>query len=310
MPQSSPPPREHDRFPYSPIVDRAPLRWPNGARVAVWVIPNIEHYEYIPPAASFRVFPRTPAPDVREYSYRDFGNRVGMWRMLDVIDEHAIPCTVSLNVGVLEHYPEIVVEMEARGFDYLSHGTYNTRVIVDMDEPEEREFLEVCDRVLERHTGQRFRGMLAPYIMGNWITPDLMAEHGMLYHADWVHDERPAPLVVRGGQRFVAMPYSFLLNDGKLYRKHYEVEAYFARTLRSFERLDREGASGGRVMAMAIHPFLVGQAHVVRHLSRLFAHLRDRGAWIATASDIVDHYLATAYDSDLALIERSRSGSA
>ena len=294
----------HDRLPYTPLPDRKPIRWPNGERVAVWIIPNIEHYEYIPPKASFRVFPRTPSPDVREYSYRDYGNRVGMWRMLEAIDEFAVPCTVSLNVGVLEHYPDVVAAMQDRGFDYMSHGTYNTRVIVDMDEAEEREFLEVCDRVLERHTGSRFKGMLAPYIMGNWSTPDLMAEHGMTYHADWVHDERPAPLIVRGGQRFVAMPYSYLLNDGKLFRGHYEVEAYFDRAMRSFDRLNREGESGGRVMALAIHPFLVGQAHVIRHLGRLFKHLRDSGAWIATAGDIVDHYLATGYDDDLALSAR------
>jgi len=294
----------HDRLPYTSLVDRKPIRWPNGERVAVWIIPNIEHYEYIPPTASFRVFPRTPSPDVREYSYRDYGNRVGMWRMLDAIDAFDVACTVSLNVGVLEHYPDIVAAMQERGFDYMSHGTYNTRIIVDMDEAEERDFLEVCDRVLERHTGTRFRGMLAPYIMGNERTPDLMAEHGMTYHADWVHDERPAPLIVRGGQRFVAMPYSYLLNDGLLYRKHYEVEAYFDRAMRSFDRLNREGASGGRVMGLAIHPFLVGQSHVVHHLERLFKHLRDGGAWIASASDIVDHYLATAYDDDLALSER------
>ena len=296
----------HDRLPYTPLPDRKPIRWPNGERVAVWIIPNIEHYEYIPPQASFRVFPRTPSPDVREYSYRDYGNRVGFWRLLEAGDEYQIPYTISLNVGVLEHYPEIGAEMRARGFDYMSHGTYNTRVTIDMDEAEEREFLEVCDRVLEQHTGSRFKGMLGPYIMGNERTPDLMAERGMTYHADWVHDERPAPLIVRGGQRFVAMPYSYVLNDGPLFRKHYEVEEYFNRAMRSFDRLNREGESGGRVLALPIHPFVLGQPHRIRHLKRLFKHLRDGGAWIASAGDIVDHYLATAYDDDMTLIEENR----
>jgi hypothetical protein len=148
--------------------------------------------------------------------------------------------------------------------------------------------------------------MLGPYIMGNARTPDLMAEQGMSYHADWVHDDRPAPLIVRSGRRFVAMPYSYVLNDGPLFRHHYEVDAYIDRARRSFDRLDREAASGGRVMALPLHPFVMGQPHRIRHLKRLFAYLRDRGAWIATASDIVDHYLRTAYDDDVALIEEHR----
>jgi allantoinase len=296
----------HDRLPYTPLADRKPIRWPNGERVAVWVIPNIEHYEYIPPTASFRVFPRTPSPDVREYSYRDYGNRVGFWRMMEAIDEYRVPCTVSLSTAVLEHYPDVSAAMQERDFEFMSHGMYNTRVVVDMDEQEEREFLETCDRILERHTGRRYRGMLGPYIMGNWLSADLMAEQGMTYHADWVHDDRPAPLIVRGGQRFVAMPYSYVLNDGPLFRRNHEVEGYFDRAIRSFDRLDREGADGGRLMCLPIHPFLVAQPHRVRHLKRVFAHLRDRGAWIATGSDIVDHYLDTVYERDLELIEENR----
>ncbi len=295
----------HDRLPYTPLADRKPIRWPNGERVAVWIVPNVEHYEYIPHVSTW-AFPRTPSPDVREYSYRDYGNRVGFWRFIETVDEFAVPCTVSLNVGVLEHFPEIGAEMRARDFDYLSHGIYNSRAVYAMTEEEEREFLDVCDRVLERHTGQRFRGMFGPLATGNWRTPDLMADRGMIYHADWVHDERPAPLSVRGAKPLVAMPYNYVLNDGPLFRKHYEVETYFDRATRSFDRLHREAASGGRVMALPIHPFVLGQPHRIRHLRRIFQHLRDRGAWIATASDIVDHYLATTYDHDVELIEENR----
>jgi allantoinase len=295
----------HDRLPYTPLVDRSPIRWPNGERVAVWVVPNVEHYEYLPDEPSW-VFPRTPSPDVREYSLRDFGNRVGFWRLMEAVDACAVPCTVSLNVGVLEHFPEIGAAMRERGFDYLSHGTYNSRVVYALDEAEERELLAVCDRVLQRHTGKRFRGMFGPLATGNWRSPDVMAEHGMTYHVDWVHDDRPAPLLVRGGGRLVAMPYNFVLNDGPLFRQHYEVESYVARAMRAFDRLDREGGSSGRVMALPIHPFVLGHPHRVRHLMRLFTHLRERGAWFATASDIVDHYLATAFDDDLSLIAEGR----
>ena len=119
---------EPNLVPYSPILHRPPLRWPNGARVALWVVPNIEHYEYLPKFVRTRdPWPRSPHPDVLGYSQRDYGNRVGLWRLFEVTDALGIRCTVSLNMAVLEHFPEILGAMEARGWEYMSHGIYNTR---------------------------------------------------------------------------------------------------------------------------------------------------------------------------------------
>ena len=113
---------------YSPILHRPPLRWPNGARVALWVVPNIEHYEYLPKFVRTRdPWPRSPHPDILGYTQRDYGNRVGLWRLFDVTDALGIRCTVSLNMAVLEHFPEILGAMESRGWEYMSHGIYNTR---------------------------------------------------------------------------------------------------------------------------------------------------------------------------------------
>ena len=296
----------HDRLPYSPMADRRPIRWPNGEGVAVWVVPNVEHYEYLPPEGTRDPYPRTPHPDVRKHSYHDFGNRVGFWRTLEAFDRYEIPCTVSLNVAVLEHFPDIAAEMQRRGWDWMCHGTYNTRFATGMEEDEEREFLEVCNRVLERHTGSRFNGMLGPFITGTWNSPDLMAEAGMTYHADWVHDDRPSPLITRSGKPFVALPYTYLLNDGPLFRSHYEGADFADRCIRAFDQLNAEAATGGRTMCISVHPFVFGQPHRVRHLERLFAHLRQHGAWIARATDIVDHYIEHHHEDDLALTERLR----
>ena len=118
------------RVDYSPIIDRPILKWPGNARVAVWVAPNIEHYEYLPDYDGLRnPWPRVPYPDVQQYSHRDYGNRVGFWRMLEVLDKHGIKCGVSLNMAVLEHYPEIAEAMVERDWDFMSHGIYNTRYI-------------------------------------------------------------------------------------------------------------------------------------------------------------------------------------
>ncbi len=291
----------HDRLPYSPIVDREPIAWPGGARVAVWVVPNVEHYEYLPPGGAADPYPRTPHPDVRRYGYHDYGNRVGFWRMLEVLDRHEIPATVSLNAAVLDHYPEIAAAMIDRDWDLMSHGLYNTRFLTGMDRTEERALLDACNRVLERHTGRRFTGLLGPYISGNQATPDIMAEVGMRYHADWVADERPAPLRTADGSRLVALPYSYELNDAPLLmRSSIEGEEYARRCIAQFDRLVADSADGGRMMALPLHPFAIGQPHRVGHLDRVLEHLRRHGAWVATATAIVDHYLEHTYDADLA----------
>ena len=294
----------HDRLPYTPIVDLEPIQWPGGASLAVWVAPNIEHYEYLPPAGPVNPYPRTPHPDVRKYGYHDYGNRVGLWRFLEVVDRYEVPCTASLNVAVLDHYPEVAEAMVERSWDLMSHGLYNTRFVTGMSEDEERAFFEACNAVLDRHTGRRFDGILGPFITANWRTPDLLAEAGMRYHADWVHDDRPSPLKTRSGARVVALPYTYELNDGPLLRSHVEGPGYAERCIAQFDRLHEESEAGGRMMCLSLHPFAIGQPHRIRYFEQVIRHIREHGdVWIATASDIVDHYLAHYYDQDLGLAE-------
>lgn len=298
----------HDRLPYSPIVDRQPIQWPGGARLAVWIVPNVEHYEYLPPPGSADPYPRTPHPDVRKYAYHDYGNRVGFWRMLEVFDRHEIPCTVSLNVAVLDHYPEIAAAMIERDWELMSHGLYNTRFVTGMTEDVERAFYEECNEVLQRHTGGRFAGMLGPYITANSHTPDVMVEVGMRYTADWVHDERPAPIRTRSGRPLVALPYTYELNDAPLLmRSHVEADAYEGLCRDQFDRVYRDAADGGRVLCLALHPFAIGQPHRIGALDRVLDHFRSHdGVWIAHASAIVDHYLAHHHGADLDVAEGGR----
>jgi allantoinase len=300
----------HDRIPYSPIVDRMPLHWPADAKIALWVVPNIEHYEYLPPPGPVDPYPRSPHPDVRKFAYHDYGNRVGFWRMLDVLDEYAIPCTVSLNVAVLDHYPEIAAAMADRSWDLMSHGLYNTRYLTGMSSEQQWAFLEACDEVLHRHTGRTFSGMLGPNITATDDTPDLMAARGMRYHADWVHDERPSPLLTARGARLVALPYSYELNDAPLLmRSHVEGDGYVDRCLRQLDRLLDEPDAGGRMMCLPLHPFAIGQPHRAAHLDRLLRAVRERpNVWVATASQLVDHYLEHGYDDDLAASTGSDRG--
>ena len=289
------------RVAYSPIIDRPKITWPNHARVAFWVAPNVEHYEYLPDYDGQRnPWPRMPYPDVREYSYRDYGNRAGFWRMTEVLDTYQITCCVSLNLAVLEHYPEIGEAMVKRNWDFMSHGIYNTRYLNTYTEEQERAFYQDCIATLKRHTGKQLKGMLGPAISGTERTPDLMAEAGLIYHTDWMHDDQPVPIQVQSGT-LISVPYSVELNDASTFRQHYEGD-YFVRMCKAqFDQLYKEGADSGRVMCIALHPYLIGQPHRVKYLDQILNYVMSHdGVWQTTADEIAEYYIAHYYDQAIA----------
>jgi len=152
-----------NRMDYLPIIDRPIIKWPNNARVAFWVAPNIEHYEYLPPLDGARnPWPRSPLPDVQQYSLHEYGNRVGFWRLLEVLDHYKIRCSTTLNIGVLQHFPEIADAMLARDWTFVNHGFYNTRYITTFSEEQEREFFQRCRETFTRLTGRELRGSRDP----------------------------------------------------------------------------------------------------------------------------------------------------
>lgn len=293
-------PTEDDYVAYSPIVDRPPVRWPNGHRVALWVSPNLEHYEYLPAPSVADAWARSPHPDVMMYGYRDFGNRVAFWRMLEVFDAHDVRATVSLNVAVLEHYPEIRDAMIARDWEYMSHGVYNTRPLFGMGVDEERAFYRYTANMIQRHTGKTLKGMLGPAFSATPNTPWLMAEAGLTYQVDWFIDDQPFPISVDTG-RLCGVPYSRLLNDSLVFLfGAQEGEDFVQMCKDQFDVLYEEGATSGRVMCLALHPYLIGQAHRIKYLDEVLAYiLSHEGVWATTADEIADWYLAHHHDEHL-----------
>jgi peptidoglycan/xylan/chitin deacetylase (PgdA/CDA1 family) len=293
------------RVAYLPAIDRPAVRWPDDARVAFWVAPNVEHYEYLPPRDPFRnPWPRTPHPDVQGYGQRDYGNRAGFWRMLEPLDRHGIRATVSLNLAVFDHYPEIGEAMVARDWEVMSHGIYNTRYLHALDEDEERAFYRDCIASLRRHTGQQLKGMLGPAVSNSVHTPDLMAEAGLLYHADWMHDDQPVPLRTETG-RLVSVPYSVELNDVPVFSTAVEGEDWVELCKAQFDVLYREGEASGRVLCLPIHPYLVGAPHRVRYLDEVLDYVVGHdGVWSTTAGDIAEWFLAYHYDDFVRHAER------
>ena len=293
------------RIAYSPIIERPPIKWPNNARVALWITPNIEHREYLPALDGVRdPWPRTPHPDVQSYAFCDYSNRVGFWRMLPVLDHYGIKCCVSLNLAVLEHYPEIAEAMVQRDWDFMSHGIYNTRFINTYSEEQEREFYRDSIETLKRHTGKTLKGMLGPAESQTERTPDLMAEAGLIYHTDWRLDDQPVPIKVKSG-KMVAVPYTSELNDGRVFIHNHEAE-YFALICKAqFDQLYKEGAESGRQMCIALHPQLIGQPHRIKYLDEILSYIMSHeGVWQTTADEIAEYYIANYYDEAIAHAEQ------
>jgi peptidoglycan/xylan/chitin deacetylase (PgdA/CDA1 family) len=286
---------EPDRFSYSPIVERPRIVWPDGARVALWVVPNIEHYEYLPgPIKSRNPWPRAPHPDVLGYGIRDYGNRVGVWRMFELMDRHDLRCTVSLNLANFEHYPEIFAACEQRRWDYMCHGIYNTQYLWNLPEDEERAVIAECVATFRRLTGRQLAGWFSPAVSNTLNTPDLVAEAGITYYCDFYHDDQPTPLKVRHG-RLISVPYSMDLNDAVLYRYSAEGEEFARMIIDHFDTVWREGETQGRVMCIALHPYMMGQPHRIKHLDRALRHiLAHDGVWKATGAEIAEWYAAHA----------------
>lgn len=287
-----------DRVAYVPIGRRPVLRWPNGARVALWVVPNIEHYEYLPPPHPIRnAYPRMPHPDIYAYGSKDYGNRAGVWRLFELLDRFGIRATVSMSLSVIRHYPEVFAACEERRWDTMGHGMYNTRYMWGVSEEEERDHIVECVELYRQRTGRQLAGWLSPALSHTLASPDLVAEAGIRYYCDLVHDDQPWPVRVRSGRHLVTVPYSVDLNDAVTYRQGHEAEDFARMMMDTFDTLWREGEASGRVMCVAMHPYNLAQPHRIGHLERAFEHImRHEGVWAATGSEIADWYYETMWD--------------
>jgi allantoinase len=283
--------QEHGRFPYSPIIDRKPLRWPKGARVAVWVIPNIEHFLFDRPSTSVTHVTANLVPDVLNYSWRDYGVRVGVWRMMEIMERHGVRGTVALNSDVCERYPRILEEGNRLGWEWMGHGTNNSTLINKQSEEEERALIAHVLGTIERATGKRPRGWLSPALSESHRTLDILAENKVEYVANWVNDEQPYPMRVKSGT-MLSMPYTIEINDIPAFLDLKQSGETFGRMIcDQFDVLYEDGAKTGRVMAISLHPFLIGHPHRSKHFANALAHIKSRQeVWLATGSEIADWY--------------------
>lgn len=288
-------PAPYGPFPYSPIIRRPRYELPGNAHLALWVVVNIEFFALdkpMPGDSNERPKPTDHTPMVRHWAQRDYGNRVGVFRLMDLLDAQGIRATVALNSDVCDHHPQIVEECMKRGWEIMGHCRTNTERVTEVPREDERALIrESLDRI-ERATGRRPIGWLGAGLQETWNTLDHLAEEGCVYVADWVNDDQPYAMDV-AGRKLVSVPYSYELNDlAAIVRSKY-TPGEFERMIRDqFEVLWREGHESGRVMAICLHPFLMGQPHRIGALQRALEFIGSfEGVWKATGSEIALHYL-------------------
>ena len=293
-----------NRVDYSPIIDRPPIKWPGDARIAFYVAPNIEYYDYLgDPDTARNPPPAIPYPHIKEYSYADYGNRVAFWRMLEVLDKYQFKCCAPVNLGALERFPEVCEAMVERDWDFMDHGIYNSRSLRLYSEEEEREYFSYVTETFRRLTGKTMKGMLGPAASTTVRTPDLMAEAGLIYHCVWMHDDQPVPIKVKSG-KLVSIPYNLELNDLAVYGYNFQTDLV-DRCKAQFDQLYEEGAESGRVMSVVLHPLHIGQPHRVKYLDEILRYILSHdGVWCTTAGEIAEHYIANYYDTAVAHAER------
>ena len=289
-------PAPYGPFPYSPIIHRPRLAWPNGAYLALWVIPNVEFFslqEKVPLGAGGS---GAPIPDVPAWSARDYGNRVGIFRLMRVLDRYGIRGTVALNSELCIHHPQIIDEGKKRDWEWMGHNESNTRRLNEAVPGEEVGIIRRTLTTIEGATGRRPAGWLGSGLQETWSTLDLLAAEGCKYVSDWTNDDQPYLMALDGGRSLVAMPYSHEINDKPVFERQHRTAAEFQDMIcRQFDVLYREGSESGRVMAIALHPYLTGVPHRIDAFDAALAHIcRHEHVWKATGAEIAAHYAAQA----------------
>jgi allantoinase len=282
-----------DRITYSPISDRPRVELPGGARMVVWVIVNIEEW------SPLETMPRTvltppaggsPMPDIPNWAWHEYGNRVGFWRMLEVFDELNIPATLAINGSAIRSYEPIARAALDRSWEFMGHG-FGQKNMQKVEN--EREDIVKTREAIRAFAGRPPRGWLGPGLTETWETPDLLVEEGFDYVADWVLDDQPVRLKTRS-KPIVSVPYSQECNDvAMMLLQHHVAAEYRNRAIDQFEQIYRDSLTSARVMALVVHPYIMGAPHRLRYFREALLHVRTRSDVLFwTGERIHDWYVA------------------
>ncbi|HEU4659801.1 MAG TPA: polysaccharide deacetylase family protein [Pseudolabrys sp.] len=281
-----------DRIAYSPIINRKPLKLPNKARMVVWTIVNLEEWDPTQPMPRTVITPPaggSPMPDIPNWCWHEYGNRVAFWRFLKIYDDFKIPGVMNINGVAVNAFPEIVKACVERKWEFVGHG-YTQRNMQKVEN--EREDIRKSAQVLLKATGARPRGWLGPGLTETWETPDILSEEGYEYVADWVLDDQPVWLKTRH-KPIVSIPYTQECNDvAMMLIQHHKASEYYERAMDQFEQIYKDSKDSARVMALSVHPYIMGAPHRAKYFRKIFEKIRKKkDVLFWNGSQILDWYL-------------------
>ena len=286
----------HGRFDYSGIGERMRFGWPGGAKLAFYIGFNIEHFAFGEGLGAELAPAPAAVPDVLNHAWREYGNRVGVWRCLDLFDDLSLPVGALVNTALYEHCPQVVQAFAERGDELIAHGHTNAERQGGWPETQERALLQHCRNRMTQAHGRAPQGWLSPWISESALTPDLLRETGYRYTLNWCHDDQPVAMRTRGGGTLWSVPYPQELNDIPMIVARQMDGKDFAQMIvdqfdEMLEQTQRNDDAPSLVMGLALHPYLVGQPYRLRHLRRALQHVArhaEREVWITTPGAIVD----------------------
>ncbi len=280
-----------ERLPFEPIAGRAAPPLPDGKRVAAWVVVNIEEWDPLRPMPRTVLTPPAggaPMPDVPNWAWHEYGNRVGFWRLLDIFDDLGVRPALAINGGAIRAYAPVAEAARERGWEFIGHG-FTQRSMQAV--PDETEDIRLTTEAIAAFTGARPRGWLGPGLTETWETPERLVSAGYDYVCDWVLDDQPLWLTTRNG-RIASLPYTQECNDvAMMLIQHHRAVEWRDRALDQFEQLRRDAARHGapRVLALVVHPYIMGAPHRARYLREALERIGADGdaAWM-TGATILD----------------------
>jgi allantoinase len=282
-----------DRIPYSAIVDRKPLKGPDGARIIVWPIVNVEEWQIERPMPR-QVLPPptgvTTLPDVPNWAWHEYGMRVGFWRLKAAFDRHGIVPSLSINGNVCNSYPRVAQAAHDAGWEFMGHGF--VQMPIHKVEDQEGMIRQTVDTI-ERFTGKKPVGWLGPGLTQTYDTVDMLHRAGIRYVGDWVLDDQPCAFKAGDGE-MIAMPYPVEINDVPMIAvQHHTSDVLLQRIKDTFDRLYQEGDEHVRVMGIAVHPFLTGVPHRIKYLEEALAYITGHAhVRFMTGAQILDWHLS------------------
>lgn len=285
--------KHHNRYEYSPIVERPIFDWPNGNRLAVYIALNLEHFSFGEGLGAELASGARPQPDILNYAWRDYGNRVGVWYLLELFEQLQLPITLLVNSSIYDYCPQVVAAFRKRNDEIVAHGETNSKRQSDLSKTEEKKLIQTVTETITKYEGRAPKGWLGPWISESVDTPDLLHHAGYEYILDWCHDDQPTWFSTEKG-KIISIPYPQEINDIPTIIPNRASAAQFAEMIiDQFDEMLRLSQMRPLVFGISLHPYIVGQPFRIKHLRRALEHIKDHSnkVWLTHAGAIAQHWL-------------------